>query len=110
MVPLNRVSIKMSTKAGRTVHGGFYRDDRTGDGSIDFSKAVDTKTAFASGKKRLTGGLKYDRSLPRDELLYVQTDALANTHLENSKPQRESVIARKKKERLERARAHTLNT
>ena len=71
MVPLNRVSIKMNSKAGRTVHGGFYRDDRTGDGSIDFTKAVDTKTAFASGKKRLTGGLKYDRSLPRDELLYV---------------------------------------
>lgn len=108
MVPLDRVSIDLKKKAGRTIHGGFYRDDRTTDGSIDYMKATATKTEFASGKKRLHGGLKYDRSLPRDELLYVTTDAMANVSLENSKPQREAVVARKKKERLERAKQHTL--
>ncbi len=109
MVPLDRVSIDLRKKAGRTNHGGMYRIDGTDDGSIDYNKATDTKTKFASGKKRLPGGLKYDRSLPRDDLLYIQTDALANVGLENTKDERESVINRKKKERLDRARQHTLN-
>ena len=44
MVPLDRVSIDLRRKTGRTIHGGFYRDDRTTDGSIDYGKATVTKT------------------------------------------------------------------
>ena len=106
---MDRVSIDLQKRVGRTDYGGFYRIDGANDGSIDYEKAINTKTMFASGKKRLHGGLKYDRSLPRDELLYRQTDALTNVALENTKPQRETIINRKKKERLDRARAHTLN-
>ena len=52
------------------------------------------------------GGLRIDRSLPRDDVMYRETDALDNVSLENSKPYREEVIQRKKKERLDRARNH----
>ena len=41
--------------------------------------------------------------LARDELLYRQTDSLANIGLENSKDVREAEVVRKKEERLKRA-------
>ena len=77
----------MKGKAGRSHHGGFYKKLLEPE-TVDYERAVLASRDFVNGKRKNVGLADIRSSLPRDQLLYTTTDALANIGLDNSRDDR----------------------
>lgn len=55
--------------------------------SYDYKRAIDAKTRTT--KARVVALVKFDRTSPRDDLLFNQTDRLKNVLLDNTRGERE---------------------
>ena len=104
MKPLDRNSIDMEKVPGRKVPSKFVSSPPS---TIDDKKVFFAKRDLANGKKKNIQLAVMQTQLPRDELLYRQTDSLANIGLENTKDQREADLAKKREERMNRVKQHT---
>lgn len=97
----------MKGKAGRSYHGGFYKKLMDSPETVDYERAVIASRDYVNGRRKKTGLYDIRASLPRDQLLYTQTDALANIGLDNSRDERQAEQDRKNGERMARVKMHT---